>query len=170
MYFLPTHTELKWRRDFFGLAWSRISISWSFPTGSTCLLFGVAPIPYNVILLRCWRSLLYTALCLWVLPTTFFCGIFSIKNALQCCCELSHIRSERELWSHNSRPLLGNGGMVFSAQSVPMAAHATVEYVMPSLSNSCCATEERCFLRGPCRDVISRTLRSQMVTWRGGGF
>jgi hypothetical protein len=52
------------------------------------------------------------------------------------------------------RPV-NNRGMVFSAQSVPMAAHATMEYVMHSLSNNCTATEERCFLRGPCRDVIS---------------
>jgi hypothetical protein len=50
-----------------------------------------------------------------------------------------------------------NRGMMFSAQSVPMAAHATMGYVMPSLSNNCAATKERCFLRGPCRDVISRT-------------
>jgi hypothetical protein len=56
-----------------------------------------------------------------------------------------------------TRQRIVNGGMVFSAQSVPMATHATVEYVMPSLSNNCTATKERCFLRGPCRDLISRT-------------
>jgi hypothetical protein len=50
-----------------------------------------------------------------------------------------------------------NRGIVFSAQSLPMAAHAAVEYVVPLLSNSCAATEERCFLRGPCRYIISRT-------------
>jgi hypothetical protein len=38
---------------------------------------------------------------------------------------------------------------------VPMAAHATMEYIVPPLSNNCIATEKRCFLRGPCRDVIS---------------
>jgi hypothetical protein len=32
--------------------------------------------------------------------------------------------------------------MVFSAQSVQMAAHARVKYVMPSLSNNCTATEK----------------------------
>jgi hypothetical protein len=46
---------------------------------------------------------------------------------------------------------------VLSAQPVPMAAHATMEYVIPSLSKNCTATEEQCFLRGPCRNVISRT-------------
>jgi hypothetical protein len=35
--------------------------------------------------------------------------------------------------------------MVFSAQSVPMAGHATVEYVMTSLSNYCIATENGVF-------------------------
>jgi hypothetical protein len=43
--------------------------------------------------------------------------------------------------------------MVFSAQSVPMATNATMEYVMPSLSNNCTKTEEWCFLLDPCRDV-----------------
>jgi hypothetical protein len=40
------------------------------------------------------------------------------------------------------RPV-NNRGMVFSALSVAMAAHATMEYVMPSLSNNCTATEEQ---------------------------
>jgi hypothetical protein len=48
-----------------------------------------------------------------------------------------------------------NRGMVFSVQSVPMAEH-TIEYVMPSVSNNCTATEEWCFLLGPCRYGISR--------------
>jgi hypothetical protein len=47
--------------------------------------------------------------------------------------------------------------MVFSAQSMPMAAHTTIEYVTPSLSNNCTATEKRCFLHSPRQDVISRT-------------
>jgi hypothetical protein len=34
------------------------------------------------------------------------------------------------------RPRNNNRGMVFSAQSMPRAAHATVEYVMTSLSNN----------------------------------
>jgi hypothetical protein len=55
------------------------------------------------------------------------------------------------------RPINNNRGMVFSAQPMLMAGHATVEFIMPSLSNSCTATEELCFLRGLCRDVISRT-------------
>jgi hypothetical protein len=41
-------------------------------------------------------------------------------------------------------PVNNNKGMVFSAQSVPMVAHATMEYVMPSLSNNCIVTEELC--------------------------
>jgi hypothetical protein len=58
---------------------------------------------------------------------------------------------------------------VFSARSVPMAADATVEHIMPPLSNNCIATKERCFLHGPCGDVISRTVSeesvSQSVQW-----
>jgi hypothetical protein len=54
------------------------------------------------------------------------------------------------------RPANNNKGMVSSAQSMPMAAHEAMEYVMSSLSNSCTATEERCFLCGPYRDVIRR--------------
>jgi hypothetical protein len=45
---------------------------------------------------------------------------------------------------------INNRSMVFSEQSVTMAAHATVEYIMPSLSNNCTATEEWCFLCSPC--------------------
>jgi hypothetical protein len=55
------------------------------------------------------------------------------------------------------RPVNNNRGKVFSAQCVPMAAHATMEYAMPSLSNNCTATDEPCFLLGPFRDVKSRT-------------
>jgi hypothetical protein len=47
------------------------------------------------------------------------------------------------------RPVNNDRGMVFSAQSVPMAVHSTMEHVMPSLSNSYSAKEERCFLYGP---------------------
>jgi hypothetical protein len=47
---------------------------------------------------------------------------------------------------------------VLSARSLAMSAHATMEYVMPPLSNNCTATEERCFLRSPCQDVIRRTV------------
>jgi hypothetical protein len=53
------------------------------------------------------------------------------------------------------RPL-NNRGMVFSAQSVLMAAHAAIEYIIPLLSNNFTATEEQCFLCSPCQDVISR--------------
>jgi hypothetical protein len=35
-----------------------------------------------------------------------------------------------------------NRGMAFSVQSMLMAGHATVEYIMPSLSQNCTATEE----------------------------
>jgi hypothetical protein len=44
--------------------------------------------------------------------------------------------------------------MVFSAQCMPIAAHATMEYVMPLLSKNCTETEERCFLCVPCRGYI----------------
>jgi hypothetical protein len=76
---------------------------------------------------------------------------------------LWRIHSKQELWSHNSQPLTrqrhinNNRGMVFSVRSVPMAGHAVVDYVMPSLSNSCTATEEQCYLCGPCQNVINRT-------------
>jgi hypothetical protein len=39
--------------------------------------------------------------------------------------------------------LNNNREIVFSAQSVSMAAHATLEYVIPSLSNNCTTIEER---------------------------
>jgi hypothetical protein len=53
---------------------------------------------------------------------------------------------------------VNNRGMVFSVQSVPMAAHAPMEYVKPLRSNNCTLTEERCFLRRLCQDVISRAV------------
>jgi hypothetical protein len=57
---------------------------------------------------------------------------------------------------------------VFYARPVPMAAHATVEYVMPPLNNIRTTTEERCFISGPCRDVISRTVNEELVSqWSG---
>jgi hypothetical protein len=54
--------------------------------------------------------------------------------------------------------------MVFSVRSVPMAAHATLEYITPLLSNNCTAAEKRCFLCGPCPDVISRTVSKESVS------
>jgi hypothetical protein len=66
------------------------------------------------------------------------------------------------------RPVNNNRGM-FLARSMPMATHATMECVVPPLSSNCTATEEWCFLCGPSRDVISRTvseeLASQSVEW-----
>jgi hypothetical protein len=47
------------------------------------------------------------------------------------------------------RPVNSNRGIVFSALSAPMAAQAAMDT----------ATEERCFLCGPFRDVLSRTIR-----------
>jgi hypothetical protein len=44
-----------------------------------------------------------------------------------------------------------------------MAVHATVDYVMPLLSSNHTATEVRCFLHGPCRDVINRTVSEELV-------
>jgi hypothetical protein len=46
--------------------------------------------------------------------------------------------------TNRQRPVNSNKGMAFSA---PMAARATMD----------AATEERCFLCGPCLEVISRT-------------
>jgi uncharacterized CHY-type Zn-finger protein len=61
----------------------------------------------------------------------------------------------------NSRPLLvaalkqqQRNGVFF--QPVPMAVHATMECHAIAKQNST-ATEELCFLRSPCRDIISRT-------------
>jgi hypothetical protein len=68
----------------------------------------------------------------------------------------ARILESQQLTVTRQRPVNNNRGMVFCAQSVPMAAHATVEYIMQSRSNSCTATEERCFLRCPCQYIISR--------------
>jgi hypothetical protein len=43
--------------------------------------------------------------------------------------------------------------MVVFMQSMLMAAHATVEYVMPSVSNSCTATKEWCFY-AVCAEIL----------------
>jgi hypothetical protein len=59
------------------------------------------------------------------------------------------------------RPVNNNRGMVFCARSVPMLEHVTVNYVMPPLSDNRTATEERCFLRGSCRDVVSRIVSEE---------
>jgi hypothetical protein len=64
-----------------------------------------------------------------------------------------------------------NRGIVFSALPVPMAANATMEYLMPTLINNCNVTEERRFLRDPCRDLISRTVSDMplLVRYIGEG-
>jgi hypothetical protein len=56
----------------------------------------------------------------------------------------------QELWSDNSWPLLSSHvnnrrGMVFSAQSILMVAYATIEYIMPSISNDSSAREDMVF-------------------------
>jgi hypothetical protein len=48
------------------------------------------------------------------------------------------------------QPVNNKTGMVFSARSVSIAAHGIIKYVMPLLSNNRTATEEQCFLLGPC--------------------
>jgi hypothetical protein len=53
--------------------------------------------------------------------------------------------------------------MVFSARTMQMAAQAMMEHVMPTLSNNCTATEERCFLCGLCQVVISETVSEKLV-------
>jgi hypothetical protein len=40
---------------------------------------------------------------------------------------------------------INNRGITFFAKSMLMAAHVTMEYVLPFLSNNCTATEEWCF-------------------------
>jgi hypothetical protein len=50
-----------------------------------------------------------------------------------------------------------------SARPVQMATY-TMEYVMPPLGNNCTATEELCFLRGRCRDAISKTVSEDLVS------
>jgi hypothetical protein len=48
-------------------------------------------------------------------------------------------RNNRTMAVTRQRPVNSNTGIVFSARSTPMAAHATMDT----------ATEERCFLCGP---------------------
>jgi hypothetical protein len=45
---------------------------------------------------------------------------------------------------------------VISAHSVPMVAYTTLEYVLPFLRSNYSSREERCSLRGACRDFISK--------------
>jgi hypothetical protein len=59
-------------------------------------------------------------------------------------------------------PVNSNRRVVFSAQSMPMAVNATMEYVMPPLSNNCTAREEWCFLRGPYQNVIDRMVSDEL--------
>jgi hypothetical protein len=61
-------------------------------------------------------------------------------------------------------PVNNNRGMVFSVEPMLMAVHTIVEYIMPSLSNNFTATQERCFLRGLCQVVISRSRSAHIVT------
>jgi hypothetical protein len=48
--------------------------------------------------------------------------------------------------------------MVFSVQSVPTAMHATMEYIMPLLSNNRTAMRDQCFLHSPRQDVTSKSV------------
>jgi hypothetical protein len=87
---------------------------------------------------------------------------------------LWHIRSKQELWSQQPAvtrqlPVNFNRRIVFSAQSVPMAAHVTMDYVMASLNNNYIATEERCFLRGPCRELLGFN-RCELLLLEAGGW
>jgi hypothetical protein len=63
----------------------------------------------------------------------------------------------QQLAGTRQQPINNNRGMVFSAQSVLMAGHAVMEYIMPSPSSNCTATEEFYFLHGLYQVVISRT-------------
>jgi hypothetical protein len=55
--------------------------------------------------------------------------------------------NDREISNYKSavtrqRRVNDKRGMVFCAQSVPMGEQATMEYIIPPLSNNCIATEE----------------------------
>jgi hypothetical protein len=56
------------------------------------------------------------------------------------------------------QPVNNNREVAFSVWPMPMAVHATMEYVMPPLNNNHIATEKQRFIHGLCRDVISRTV------------
>jgi hypothetical protein len=88
----------------------------------------------------------------------------SRRNACACCVT-NHIRSNGELWDQNNRPVNNNIEVVFSAQSIPMAAHAIKEYVTPLLNNNFTVTEEQCFLCSPRRCyIMSWVLKSSLIT------
>jgi hypothetical protein len=50
-----------------------------------------------------------------------------------------------------------NKEIVFSAQSIPIAAQATKDYIMLSLSSNYTVIEEQRFLSGMCRATLYRT-------------
>jgi hypothetical protein len=52
--------------------------------------------------------------------------------------------------------------MVFSAQFVPVAVHAMVNYITLLLSNNRTALREWCVLWDPCRNVISKTFSEEL--------
>jgi hypothetical protein len=56
-----------------------------------------------------------------------------------------------------------NREMIFPARSVPMAVHTIMDCIIPPISNNFTAKEEQCFLRGPYRDVKSRTVSEESV-------
>jgi hypothetical protein len=58
-----------------------------------------------------------------------------------------------------------NRGMMFPGRSVPMATHATMEYVMPLLSSNRTATEERRFMGSVqrCYKQDSESMECQLV-------
>jgi hypothetical protein len=59
----------------------------------------------------------------------------------------------------NYWPVNSNRVMVLSVQSVLMAAHVKMEYVMPPLSNNCTA-------RGLCQHIISKSVSGmESVSW-----
>jgi hypothetical protein len=44
-----------------------------------------------------------------------------------------------------------------------MAVRSTMEYIMSPLNNNCTEAEEQCFLRGSCRDLISKAVSEESV-------
>jgi hypothetical protein len=75
----------------------------------------------------------------------------------------ARIMESQQLAVARQRPINNKRGIVFSARSVPMAAQATVDYIMPPLNNNCAATEKWCFLCDPCQDILSRTVSKKLV-------
>jgi hypothetical protein len=61
------------------------------------------------------------------------------------------------------RPVNNKRIIEFSAQPMSIAVHSAIEYVMPSLSIKCTATEKMCFLCSPSRMYIMTQVSKQTL-------